>query len=166
MTMQMLREEMVEASVLRAITAGITDYGAVVTGGSPNLAIREAFPTPDERAGELNITTLAFGFNIDDGGEPAEMGSTLTRYTHTLVCWTFAIEPRFGRHIAQAIMHVARRNNDIIPLLDFSQDGDPVIDGLNVMKVQVRHQVNQSPRPWDRYVWTTSISVRDTAYPA
>jgi hypothetical protein len=164
----LIREELVEASVMRCITSGLPDYGYVL-GNDPttdNVYVREAFPTPDERSGELNITTLAFGFNIDDGGEPAELGSTLTKYVHTMVCWVFATEPRFGRRLAHTIKNIARRNNDVIPLFDFNQNPAVQIDALNVMRAQTQHQVNQSPRPWDQYVWTTSVAVRDIYYPA
>lgn len=167
----LLREELVEASVLRCITTGLPEYGMVLqpggfSGAAPNIVVREAFPTPDERADELKATTLAFGFNVDDGGRQAELGTTLTEYVHTLTCWVFALEPRFGRKVAYAIQHVARANLDLIPLLDFNADADnpPVIDAMNVLGVQVQHQGNQSVRPWDRYVWTATINARDVYY--
>lgn len=170
--MTLIRAELVEASVMRCIVTGLPDYGYTLADDStttpPTTAdvfVREAFPTAEERNGELTVTTLAFGFNIDDGGEPAELGSTLTKYVHTLVCWTFATEPQFGRRLANVIKDVVRRSYDQIPLLDFDQDDDPQIDSMIVMKAQARHEVNVSPRPWDRYVWTTAISVRDVAYP-
>ena len=158
-------------SVMRCIATGLPDYGYVVENGSnsvpgANILLREAFPTPDERNGELLITTIAFGFNIDDGGEPAELGTNLTRYVHTLMCWTFALEPRFGRRLAHTIKNIARRTLDALPLYDFNQDSDPQIDTLLVMKTQVRHQVNNSVRPWDQYVWTTSLAVQDFYYPS
>jgi hypothetical protein len=161
----LIREELVELSVLRAITTGLPDYGYRLNGDSPNVRVREAFPTPDERAEELTITTLAFGFNVDDGGEPAELGSTLTKYVHSLSCWVFALEPRFGRRLAHTIRNIMRRNNDIVPLLDFNDPAEPIIDSLNVLRTQVRHEANNSPRPWDAYVWTVTIAVRDICYP-
>lgn len=168
----LIREELVEMSVMRAITTGLPDYGYVLANGngSPpvpgaNLLVREAFPTPEERGQELTITTLAFGFNIDDGGQPAEMGSTLTRYTHMMMCWTFGLEVRFTRRIAHTVKNIARRHFDHIPLLDFNQEDNPEIDALTVMSTQVRHEVNNSPRPWDQYVFTCGISVRDYCYP-
>jgi hypothetical protein len=166
----LIREELVEMSVMRAITVGLPDYGYVLANGaSPppnaNLLVREAFPTPEERGQELTITTVAFGFNIDDGGEAAEMGSNLTRYTHTLMCWTFGLELRFARRVAHTVKNIARRNFDHIPLLDFNQASDPQIDALTVMATQVRHEVNNSPRPWDQYVFSTGITVRDYCFP-
>lgn len=167
----LLREELVEASVLRCVTTGLPNYDFVLqtngfAGPAPNLVVREAFPTPDERTAELTATTLAFGFNADDGGEPAELGTNLTKYVHALTCWVFGLEPRFARRVAFAIQHVCRVNLDIIPLLDFNADPDnpPVLDAMNVLKVQAEHQGNNSPRPWDKYVWTAVISLRDTYY--
>jgi len=159
-------------SVMRCITTGLPDYGYVLAQNGQNLPqpgtnllVREAFPTPEERTEELVVTTVAFGFNIDDGGEPAEMGSNLTRYTHTLMCWTFGLEMDFARRVAHTIKNIARRDYDHIPLLDFNQDTEPEIDALIVMATQVRHEVNNSPRPWDQYVFSTGISVRDYCYP-
>lgn len=167
-----LREELVEASVLRAITLGLPDYNytlLALDGSNASTAtvhVREQFPTPDERGGELKITTLAFGFNVDDGGREMEMGSNLTEYTHALTAWTFALDPSFGRRLANTLKHIMRRNGNVLPLYDFNQGGDPQIDSLVVDKVQVKHEVNNSPRPWDQYVWTTIISVQDVYYPA
>lgn len=162
-----IREELVEYSLLQYLREGLPAFGLVLDKEDPdqNLNLREAFPTPEERTQELDMTTLAFGFNIDDGGRPAELGSTLTTYVHTIMVWTFALEPRFGRRVAHAVKHVVRGGDGTIDLLDFNQEGDPAIDSLEVLKAQVQHQVNVSPRPWDQYVWTTSINVSDTYFP-
>lgn len=163
----LLREELVQLSVMRAITAGLPDYGYVL-GSDPttaNLHVREAFPTPEERNQELTITTVAFGFNVDDGGEPAELGSNLTRYVHTLMCWVFALEMSFGKRVAYTIRSIVRRYNDVLPLLDFNQPDAPQIDALVIRRVQVNHEANNSPRPWDQYVHTVAIAAQDIAYP-
>lgn len=161
-----LREELVEYSVLRKIREGLPTYGFVLSPAEgANLTLREAFPTPEERLEALAITTVCFGFNIDDGGREMELGSTLTEYTHTLEVWTFATEPHFGRRVAHSLKHIVRKGGDLIPLLDFNQEGDPQIDAMIVHKAQVQHQANSSVRPWDQYVWTTAIAVQDTFYP-
>jgi hypothetical protein len=160
-----IREELLEYSLLQRIREGLPAFGFTLAGEGRDLDIREAFPTPEERSKELTITTLAFGFNIDDGGKPAELGSTLTEYTHTIMCWTFGLEPRFARRVAHSIKHILRGGDGTLPLLDFNQVGDPAIDNLEVLKAQVQHQMNASPRPWDQYVWTTSINVRDVYFP-
>jgi hypothetical protein len=166
-----LREELVEQSVMRAITTGLPDYNYTLLAldrsnfGAANVLVREEFPTPDERNGELDITTLAFGFNVDDGGRPMELGSNLTEYTHSLTTWVFGLDPQFARRLAFAVKHIMRRNSDVLPLYDFNQDGDPQIDALIVEKVQTKHEANNSPRPWDRYVFTVVTTIQDVFYP-
>lgn len=166
-----LREELVEASVLHAVTTGLPDYGYVLllpdgsNASSANVHVREEFPTPDERQSEMKITTVAFGFNIDDGGRPMELGSNLTEYTHTLTAWTFGLDPQFARRLAYVIKHIVLRNAKVLPLYDFNQGGDPQIDVLIIEKAQVKHEVNNSPRPWDQYVWTCAVNVQDVYYP-
>lgn len=167
-----LRHELVEQSVLQTIAEGLPDYGYVLllpdnsNRSVANIHFREEFPTPEERTGELNITTLAFGFNVDDGGSPMELGSDLTEYVHMLIVWTFALDPAFGKRVAYAVQEIARRQQNTLPLYDFNQDGNPRIDTLIVDKTPVKHEVNSSPRPWDQYVWTTAIGVRDWTYPS
>jgi hypothetical protein len=172
----MLREGLVEASVRRQLVTLLPTYGIVLkpegfAGGAPNVIFREEFPAPDEREEPLAATTIAFGFSTDDGGYPAEMGTSLTAYVHTITAWVFAIEPRFGKMVADALKHCARIGGgayglpDTIPLLDFNADplAPPQIDVLLTLSAQAAHQGNNSVRPWDKYVWTTTINVRDTA---
>lgn len=174
MSVPLLREELVEASVLRAVTTGLASLGFVqqplgFSGPTPNVVVREAFPTADERAQELTATTIAFGFNIDDGGVAAEMGTSRTKYVHTLVAWVFALEPRFGRKVAYGIRTIVKASSglygiaDTIPLLDFnaSPTAPPQIDVLPIIRAPVEHQGNSSVRPYDRFVWTVGIEVQD-----
>jgi hypothetical protein len=158
-----LREDMVELSILRKIKQGLPAFGYILAPeAGATLEVKEAFPTPEERTKELTITTLAFGFNIDDGGREAELGSTLTEYRHTLMAWIFGLEPRFARQVAQSIKHILRDSDDSVPLLNFEEEGEPQIDTLRIDKVQVQHQANSSQRPWDQYVWTSTAVVCDT----
>lgn len=161
----LLREDLVELSILRKIKEGLPAFDYVLapeTGAT--LEVKEAFPTPEERTKELTITTLAFGFNIDDGGRDVELGSTLTEYRHTLMAWVFGLEPRFARQVAQSIKHILRDADDAVPLLNFAEEGNPQIDTLRIEKVQVAHQGNNSQRPWDQYVFTATSVVSDTYY--
>lgn len=167
MPSQVLREELVEYSILEAIKIGLAlpEFGFTLEGEGQNIELRESFPTPSERTQELKTTTVAFGFNMDDGGKEMELGSSLTEYVHTIEVWTFATEPHLGRRVAHAIKHIVRRNSDIISILDFNQEGNPVIDYLIVNSAQAKHQANNSARPWDQFVWTTSIRVTDVYVP-
>ncbi len=167
--MALLREELVAYSVLQYLNENMGTYGFILATNKTNppepeeanLRTRESFPSPEERLQELEITTLAFGFSNDDGGREAELGSTLTQYTHRLEIWTFATDPHLGYRCAHAIKHVVRHAGDSIPLRDYDTETNEVIDHLLVGKARVQHQANNSPRPWDQYVWTTVVEVTD-----
>lgn len=170
--MALLREELMKFSILQHIREAMPEYGFVLaTQVEPTIEpadatvdVRLAFPTPGERTEEMNITTVAFGFNIDDGGKEGELGSTLTTYIHTVEVWVFGTEPAIAERVAYAIKSIARKGDDTIDLLDFNQEDNPMIDSLLVHKVQTQHQANASPRPWDQFCWTTTIQVEDTFY--
>lgn len=155
-----LREDMVEQSVQDFVRLKLADFNY----DGDNINIRDAFPTPEERSQPLTQTQLAVGFNFDDGGRPAELGSNLTRFVHTIQFWVFALRPRMGKNLANSIKQIVWAEG-MLPLKDISQDAQPVIDSLTILRAQVAHQISQSPRPWDQNVWTVAVQVEDTYYP-
>lgn len=157
-----LREDMIEQSVEDFIRAGLSGFSY----DDQNVHIRDAFPTPDERAKPLDKTQLAVGFNFDDGGVPGELGSNLTRFVHTIEFWTFATNQRIGKQLANVIKHMLW-GAQVVPLLDYNDPADPPpqMDALVVLRCQVARQVNTSTRPWDQWVWTTTVRLEDTYYP-
>lgn len=157
-----LREDMIEQSVQDMVRSGLAGFNYDDT----IVNIRDAFPTPGEREKPLTKTQLAVGFNFDDGGTPAEMGSNLTRFVHTIEFWTFAVNPRIGKQLANVIKHMLW-GAQVVPLLDYNSADDPPpqIDALVVLRCQVARQVNASARPWDQFVWTTTVRIEDTYYP-
>lgn len=133
------------------------------------VAVRDSFPTPEERAAELERTTVACGFNFDDGGRQIELGSDLTMKVHTIEFWTFGIKPGQARNVAHVIEALVASSGYSIPLKAIEQDGQPVIDYLVVPDqrgVSVTRQIAHSPRTWDRYVWSTIVKVEDTYFPS
>lgn len=153
------REDLIEASCYTFVKAKLVDYSYDDTGGG-NVIIREAFPSPTERAGELLTTTVAVNMHFDDGGRGIELGSNLTQYIHTLEYWVFAINTRMGRNLANVVKAIIRHEG-AIPLLDVAQPTPPQIDALVVDRVAVTRQVNSSPRPWDENVWTCTVHLYD-----
>lgn len=130
--------------------------------------VREMFPTLNERATPLEVTQLAVGFHFDDGGVPAEMGSSLTRRVYTIEFWTFGTTPTYGRNVANVIKTFIERNGWLIPLKDIGQVGAPVIDQLVVLDdrgIKVQKQIANDPRPWDLNVYTTTVRVEDVYFP-
>lgn len=156
------REQCVEQSVQDYVRDGLAThgYGAVV--------MRDAFPSPDERAKELTVTTVAVGFNFDDGGTHVELGSDLTLRMYTIEFWTFGLTPTWGRNVAHVIRAILELGDYNIPLKDLSQIAAPVMDQLIIPDdhgIVVQRQIAHDPREWDRNVWTTTLKVEDYYLP-
>lgn len=153
------REDMVEQTVSDLVRLKLTEHDYI-----PNVVdMREAFPSADERASELVKSQVALGFTFDDGGTPAEMGSDLCVYTHTVEFWCFGLNVSEGRNPAQFIKQIFRSNMSI-PLKDVGQAGQPVIAYLEVpdrASVSTRRQISREPFPWDRFVWSTTVKLQD-----
>lgn len=158
------REDQVEQSVTDYVRAGLVANGY----DADKVEVRDSFPSPDERGKELTKTTVAVGFNFDDGGRHIELGSDLTVRVYTIEFWTFGIDQGYGRNVANVIRAILEIGNYLIPLKDIGVEGQPVIDQLVIQDergISVTRQLARDPRPWDRYVWTTILKVEDTYFP-
>lgn len=156
------REDKIEQSVQDYIRGELRRLGYDET----LVEIREAFPTLDERAAELEITTVAITIIFDDGGTPMEVGSDLTLRVYTVDAWTFGTDETIGRNVANVIKQILESNYGLIPLKDISQDPAPVIDQLTTDTVSVTRQQNDDPQSWDEWVWSTVAKVEDSYYPS
>lgn len=111
---------------------------------------------------ERNI--VAVGFDFDDPGRPAEMGSDLMQRTYTIQFWVFAVEPATGENIAHALKFVLDGSGRI-PLRDYADDAEPEVDSLEVTGTTSERQViANDPTPAQQNVWTTTLKVEDTYY--
>lgn len=158
------REDQVEQSVSDFVKEGVAafNYDSVVH-------LRDAFPSADERAEKLEKTTIAVGFNFDDGGRHIELGSDLTLRTYTIEFWVFGLTAIQGRNVANLIRAIVEQGNYLIPLKAIQDPGTPVFDQLVVSDergVTVTRQLANNPRVWDRYVWTAVVRVEDTYMPS
>jgi hypothetical protein len=156
------REDKIEQSVQDYLRESLRalDYDETL------VLVREAFPTLDERAEPLEITTVAITITFDDGGSYIEVGSDLTLRVYTVDAWTFGTDETIGRNVANVLKQILESNYGNIPLKDISQDPAPVIDQLMVDKVSVTRQQAEDPQAWDEFVWSTVAHVEDTYYPS
>ncbi len=130
--------------------------------------MRDAFPTADERASELEITTVATGFTFDDGGRSVELGSDLILRVYSIEFWTFGITPEWGQNVAHVIRSIFEEQY-LMPLQDLRTVGAPVIDSLTVLEprgIIITRQMANDPRPWDLHVWTTMVKLEDYYSPS
>lgn len=154
------------------VTQSVQDFmqeGVLAAGYAGIVAIRDAFPSEDERSTELVKTTIAVGFTFDDGGRLIELGSDLTMRQYTIEFWVFGRTPIEGENVAQVIRSVVERGEGLIPLKDIGDAAQPVIDQLIVEDQRgavVTRQMASNPKNWDRWVWTVTVKVEDTYYPS
>lgn len=106
---------------------------------------------------------VAVGFNFDDGGKLAELGSTFVRRLYTIEFFIFAKSATWGRNLAAAVQG-SLENDLIIPLKDIGEPGQPLIDTLPVISVSSQRQVIPDPAPWQKFVWTVHLRVEDSYY--
>jgi hypothetical protein len=112
---------------------------------------------------ELDNNYIALGFNFDDGGRPAELGSTLITRTYTMEVWVMALTPAIGLNLANAVRDEAEADM-VIPLLDIAQAGEPVIDQLIVGQCRAQRQPVAQPKPWQENLWIVYIPLTDEYY--
>lgn len=151
------RDQLVEQSV--------TDYirQALVARGYPDSDYEwvESFPWEMAEPAAKNIVCL--GFNFDDEGRQAECGSDLKVRSYTIQFWVFGLTGTYAKNLANVIKFAAD-TDERIPLKDISDPDAPVIDQLLVEAASAEHQIIPNPEPWQEFVWTATLQVRDEYY--
>jgi hypothetical protein len=158
------RETKVEQSVQAYAKVKLEDNGWT----DDRVEFLESFPDPaDEETPEPDTrlkSYVAFGFNFDDQGVQAELGSPLRRRTYTLEFFVFGRNELESKSIANEmkfILDVEER----VPLLDVGEVGSPVIDYLLVKGASAQKVLVGDPAPHERHVWLCTSRVEDTYYP-
>lgn len=153
------REDLIEQTLTDFLQSKLTANGYI-----PDVVdIREAFPSVTERSQEMTKTQVSIGFNFDDGGRPAELGSDLCIYTHTVEFWTFGLNEGEGRNVANFIKQAFRANMNI-GLKDYGDEDEPVIANMEIpdaRSISTTRQISRNPFPWDQFVWSTVIRIQD-----
>jgi hypothetical protein len=151
------REELVEQSVtdyLREQMFTVRQYPA------DRVELRDAFTEAEFFDGPLDKNYLAIGFNFDDGGTPAELGSDLIFRTYTIEVWVIATSAHEGRNLANAVRD-SMESEGLVPLKDVAVAGAPIIDYLIVDPVRSQRQPVPNPKAWQEFLWIVSIPVVD-----
>lgn len=124
----------------------------------------ESFPYTRE-ADRLDKNLIALGFNFDDDGEPAELGSSLTSRLYTIQFWIFGKTNTYARNLANQLKF-GLQVDACIPLMDISQVPPVQMDALIVDGVSAERQIIQDPAPWQEFVWTVHLKVQDLYFAA
>jgi hypothetical protein len=153
------REDLISQSVMDHAVAGVAARGYPPT----QVAFLESFPYT--LVGQLEKNLIAAGFDFDDGGEQAELGSALKRRLYTIEFFIFGMTATYARNLAHVLKFVLEGDGRI-PLKDIGQPGSPIIDYLIVEAVSVQHQIVADPEPFQEFVYTTTLRIYDEYYAA
>lgn len=129
--------------------------------GYPQSAVRfvEGFPY-DLKEAELTQNLIAVGFDFDDEGAQAEMGSDLITRVYTVQFWVFGMGDHQARNLAQALKF-SLESERTLPLKNIEVAGAPVVDALEVEGASAERQIVPDPQPWQRFIWTATVQFRD-----
>lgn len=120
--------------------------------------------------GKLRETTLtrnyvAAGYE-DSDGKGGECGSDLIVRDYVFEFFVFAQTSTHGQNIAGAIRKAIEAAG-LIPLLDYGQAGNPVVDQLLLLEPpSSARQPIPDPEPWEQHVWICTVNLQDSYYAA
>lgn len=160
------REDLITQSVQTFVREGLTAIGY----SDSKVEMLDAFDANlfEQRYGQAGLgkTYVAVGFQFDDGGREAELGSTLTAYLHTIDFLVFGHTATWGRNVAHVIKALLNTERGALPLRDYSvaTDPRPIIDYLPVAEVSTERERAFDARPWGLHAWTTRLRIEDETY--
>lgn len=129
--------------------------------GEDVVEVLDSFPHTRFKKQPLDKTYVALGFNFDDGGKAAEMGSNLRRCLYTIEFFIFGQTDHWGKNVANAVKFCLT-NDEIMPLLDIADPAKPQIDALVVISAPATRVPVNNPQPWQENCWTVQLRVEDT----
>jgi hypothetical protein len=125
------------------------------------IEVKDSF-TGENRETPLEKNWVAAGFNFDDGGRQAEVGSTLVRRIYTIEFFVFGLDATWAENLASGLRE-SLENDLMIPLVDIGEAGRPETgEALEVLNVQAQREPVPNPQPWQRFTWTVRLRVEDT----
>lgn len=150
------REDLVEQSVTTFVRE------ALLTRGYPadKVELVETFPAGNLE--QLDHCLVALGYNLDDEGTQAELGSDLTVRVYRFEFFVFGTTRTEAKNVSNVIKFALQADYNRVPLLQVDQAGQPEIDTLIIVGASADRQVIPDPEPWQEYVWLTTAAVEDT----
>lgn len=153
------RQRKVEESVQIYAKAALEAKGWT----SDRLEFMEKFPYEDFE-GDLSAKSyMAFGYNFDDEGTPAELGSDLLTRVYTLEFFVFGKDEDTAEAIANDAKFAIDRDS-VIPVLDIGEPNPPEVGSLLVVGIKAAKVLVDDPEPYQEHIWLTTARVEDEYY--
>lgn len=154
-----------ETKIIQSVEDYVRNQVFSVAGfAASDVRLLDAFPHTrfDE---PMDKTYVCCGFNFDDGGRQAELGSNLKVRNYTITFYVFGRDPAHGEAVVHAVKSGAEAEG-IIPLYDYGNgEPPPQLDALVVTYANAQRQFLRDPRPWEENVYTATVKVEDTYSP-
>lgn len=158
--MAVTREQKVETSVQAFAKAWLEVEGW----DSDKVEYLDDFPFEQFEGDLKNKCYVAFGFQFDDGGVAAELGSNLKRRIYTIEFFVFGPNELNAKSLSSELKFAV--DVDVsVPLLDVGEVDQPVIDYLLVKSCASQKVLVSDPKPYEHHVWLTTARVEDEYYP-
>jgi hypothetical protein len=148
------REDLVSQAVQDFARAGLQRHGYV----EPAVRFLDSFPYT---IAKLDAQLIASGFDFDDEGTQAELGSDLKRRLYTVQFFVFGTTGTWAKNLANVLKFVLDEDGTI-PLHDYEDPAKPEVDRLVVIGVSAERQIVVDPEPWQEHIWSTTCRVEDT----
>lgn len=155
------REQKIEQSVEDHLRDHLTEIlGTSMT----KVSLVDSF-NPTDYDGTLDENVVALGYNFDNGGRAAELGSSLISKLHTIEVFILGVTPVWGNNLSA---HVAGAfpTGAVIPLKEIGDPAKPVIDYLPIEEAAREKQVIRDPQPWQENIWLVRLKVTDEYFAA
>lgn len=123
------------------------------------VALVDSF-NADDFEGGLDKNYIAVGYNFDDGGKAAELGSDLVTRLYTIELFCIGATATWAQNLS-GIVKEALESEKRIPLREISDPARPIVDYLIVDEVSNEREVISDPAPWQRFIWTVRVRVED-----
>lgn len=159
--MALTREDFVTQSVDIYLRRLLAEKGY----GDDQVEILDSFPHTRFDDTPLSKSYVCAGFNFDNGGKPAEMGSNLKERLYTIEFFIIGQNSTWAKNLANAVKF-SLENDKIIPLVDITKASKEQIDALVLASVSGEHQPVNKPKPWQENIWTVHLRVEDCYDPA
>jgi hypothetical protein len=128
------------------------------------ITIVESFDVSEfnQKPSPLDTNYVATGFNFDDEGRQAELGSSMKERLYTIEFFVIGKSDTWAKGLAQAIKFSLEGEEDLIPLLDITKPERPEMDKLVLIGVNAERQPIADPAPWQKHIWLVTLRAQDT----
>lgn len=122
------------------------------------VVMLDAYPDNQRMSKPLDANYVAVGYQADDGGRQAELGSSLKRRLYTMDFYVFGISRVWGKNLANVLRSCAEVDG-VINLVDPVTSA--VLGYVGVEFASTQPALRPDPRPWEENCWITRVRLED-----